>query len=49
MSKAREFRFASRITLPVRWAALAVFAIQGLADGPHTTKAFSGVKVNGGP
>ena len=48
MNKVREFRFASLAGLFVLLAVVTVFANHGRADGPHTTKPFSGVKVNGG-
>jgi hypothetical protein len=48
MSRVRQLRFSSLAVLPVLLAVVSVFAGQGLADDPHTTKPFSGVKVNGG-
>ena len=48
MSKTGQFRFESLAGLFVLLAVVTVFAHQGLADDPHTTKPFSGVKVNGG-
>jgi hypothetical protein len=48
MSTARQFRIVSLAGLFVLLAGITVFAEAGLADDPHTTKPFSGVKVNGG-
>ena len=48
MSRVRQFHFASLAALPMLLAVLTVFATQGLAGDSHTTKPFSGVKVNGG-
>ena len=48
MSRVRLSRFASLAVLSALVAVVTVFATQGLAADAHTTKPFSGVKVNGG-
>ena len=48
MNPVRQFRFASLAGLFVLLTLVTAFASHGMADDPHTTKAFSGVKVNGG-
>jgi len=48
MRNACQFRFTSLVALPLLMAVATVFAAHGLAANAHTTKLFSGVKVNGG-
>lgn len=48
MNRVRQIRCASLSGIFLLLTTMAVFANQGMADDPHTTKAFSGVKVNGG-